>query len=266
MTMKDDCRNPWNLAKTNYGVVRENHYETAVLPFGATEPHNLHLPYSTDTIEATVLGERICETAWNNGAKVILLPTIPYATQTNQAEFPFAMNLNPTTLFQVMTDLSVSLVKHGVRKIVLLNSHGGNEFKSFLRQIHDKSEAKFFLCNWFQIVNDVYHDIFQEPEDHAGEMETSLILAVYPELVARDAQGNLTADDGVGKPTRFEAVNRGWIGMVRPWHLFTTNTGHGYPHHASPEKGEKIIDVIVQRLSAFLVELSNSPIDDQFPY
>lgn len=257
---------PWNLATTNQGITKQHEYEVAVLPLGATEPHNLHLPYSTDTIEGTVIGERLCEAAWNAGAKVILLPTVPYGTETNLEAFPFAMNLNPLTLFQMITDLSESLVRHGIRKIVLLNSHGGNEFKSFLRQIYGKSEAKFFLCNWYHVYQDVYHEIFDEMDDHAGEMETSILLATRPELVARDQNGNLTADEGRRKPTRFDAVNRGWVSITRPWHLFTTNGGSGNPHHATAEKGEKVLRLIVERLSQFLVELSDSPLDDRFPY
>ena len=89
---------PWKLAEVNYGIVKEQSYEVAVLPLGATEPHNLHLPYGTDIFEADLVGEKICEAAWNRGAKVVLLPTIPYGTQTNQMQFPLAMNLNPATL------------------------------------------------------------------------------------------------------------------------------------------------------------------------
>jgi creatinine amidohydrolase len=55
---------PWILAETNYGTVRHLKYEVAVLPLGATEPHNLHLPYSSDTLEADLIGQRICEAAY----------------------------------------------------------------------------------------------------------------------------------------------------------------------------------------------------------
>ena len=69
---------PWNLSETNYAYVKEHPYEVAVLPLGATEPHNLHLPYSTDTLEATIIGQHICQAANEKGANVVLLPTIPY--------------------------------------------------------------------------------------------------------------------------------------------------------------------------------------------
>ena len=84
---------PWKLAETNYGVVKQQKYEVAVLPLGATEPHNLHLPYGMDVLEGDTVGEKLCEAAWQRGAKVLLLPTVPYGTQTNQQQFPLAMNL-----------------------------------------------------------------------------------------------------------------------------------------------------------------------------
>jgi len=257
---------PWKLAEINYGLVKQMAYEVAVLPTGATEPHNLHLPYGMDTLEAELVGDRICAAAWQRGAKVLLLPAIPYGTETNQREFPFAMNLNPSTLAAVITDLVDSLAQRGLRKILILNSHGGNDFKALLRELYGRSPAQLFLCNWFQIFGDVYQQIFERPDDHAGEMETSIALAFCPELVARREDGSLAADEGHKTPSRFEAVNRGWVSITRPWHLLTTNAGAGNPHAASAEKGRQAMDVVVERLSTFLVELSATPIDERFPF
>lgn len=257
---------PWKLAETNYGSVKDEHYEVAVLPLGATEPHNLHLPYGIDTMEGETIGEKLCEAAWQQGAKVILLPTIPYGTETNQRQFPFAMNLNPSTLSRVIADLVESLAHQGILKIVLLNSHGGNDLKGVLRELYGKTPAHLFLCNWYTVYRDVYHEIFNEPDDHAGEMETSFALAYCPELVARRPDGSLSADEGRPAPTRFEAVNRGWVSITRPWHLLTTNAGAGNPHAATAEKGGRMMQLLVQRLAPFLVELSEATLDERFPY
>ncbi len=179
---------------------------------------------------------------------------------------PLAMNLNPSTLNQVITDLVASLVGSNVRKIVLLNSHGGNDMKPLLRELCDKTEGQLFLCNWFQVLADIYHDIFEVPEDHAGEMETSFALAFFPELVRLNEDGSLAADDGAIRPTRFEAVNQGWVSITRQWHLLTTNSGAGNPHAATAEKGKQLMEKLVERLSSFLVELSDSPLDETFPF
>ena len=259
---------PWHLAHTNYGVVGKQKYEVAVLPLGATEPHNLHLPYGTDTLEGNIVGEKICEAAWNRGGKVVLLPTIPYGTENNMHRFPLAMNIDPETLFQIIRDLIASLLNSGIRKIVLLNSHGGNELRPLLRELNGKSEAHLFLCNWYSSFNDVYDEIFDEKEDHAGEMETSFGLAYFPELVALDPAdpNRLAADAGATQPSQFEALNKGWVSMSRPWHLLTTNSGSGNPHAATPEKGEQMMALLVERLGTFLAELSQAELNDQFPY
>ena len=257
---------PWKLSEVNYAYIKQHKYEVAVLPCGATEPHNLHLPYGTDMYEGELVGEKICEAAHEKGAKVVLLPTIPYGTETNQMAFPLAMNLNPSTLFAVITDLVKSLEHHGIRKLVLLNSHGGNDLKPLLRELYGKTTVNIFLCNWYTAIGELKSEIFTHPDDHAGEMETSFGLAYFPDLVGRNADGTLIADDGKVAKSRFEAVNKGWISITRPWHLLTTNSGSGYPHEATAEKGRKLIDVVVQRLSPFLVELSAAKLDEKFPF
>lgn len=257
---------PWILSEVNYDYVKKNPYEVAVLPMGATEPHNLHLPYGTDMIEGTIVGERACEVAHKQGAKVVLLPTMPYGTETNMKEFPLAMNLYPTTIFQIVSDLVESLVRSGIRKVVLINSHGGNDLKPLLRELYGRTPAQIFLCNWYLMVADIQKEVLKHPDDHAGEMETSFLLSVAPHLVGKTPEGKLNADDGATAKSRFDAVNRGWVSITRPWHLLTTNSGSGYPHEASAEKGEKIIAKTAERLGAFLVELSNAKVDEKFPF
>ena len=257
---------PWKLSETNYGDVRNRRFEVAVLPLAATEPHNLHLPYGTDMYEADTVGEKMCEAATERGASVVLLPTIPYGTETNQMAFPLAMNVDPSTLFAIVTDLVESLAQHGIHKILLLNSHGGNDLKPLLRELYGRTPAKLFLCNWYNVLSDVYDQIFDHPDDHGGEMETSFALAYFPELVARNEDGTLTADEGRIAPTRFDAVNRGWVSITRPWHLLTTNSGAGYPHAATAEKGRRLVEMVTDRLANFLVELSAAKMDEKFPF
>jgi creatinine amidohydrolase len=253
---------PWLLADLNYGLVRSQPaFEVAVLPLGATEPHNLHLPYGTDTLQVDLIADRACAKAHEQRARVVLLPTLPYGTETNQMRFPLAMNLNPTTVAQVLTDLIESLATHGIRKCVLLNGHGGNDLKWVLRQLHRNTSVHLFLCNWYKVGSDRHPMIFEQAGDHAGELETSMGLAHFPELVAIDQ-----ADPGAVAATRFDAVNRGWVEITRPWHLLTTNSGAGDPRPATAQKGQALTELVVERIAAFLVELAASPLDDCFPY
>lgn len=255
-------KRPWQLGDLSYDDVRSGPpIEVAVLPLGATEPHNLHLPYATDTLQVEAVADLACRRAHERGARVAALPALPYGTETNQMRFPWAMNLNPTTVAAVITDLVASLAAHGVRKCVLLNGHGGNDLKWVLRQLHGATPVQLFLCNWYKIASDRHATLFRDAGDHAGELETSMIQAHFPELVRVEK-----ADPGATASSRFEAVDRGWVEITRPWHLLTTNSGAGDPRPASAEKGHALTEVVVARLSAFLVELSDSPIDDSFPF
>lgn len=251
---------PWLLAELTYHDIRLAMPQVAVLPFGATEPHNLHLPYATDTIESDVIGSRVCQEAHRRGAKVVCLPSIPYGTETNQAAYPFAMNLQPSTVLAILRDLVESLDRSGLRKCLILNSHGGNAFKGFLRELFGRTKVHLFLCNWYSI-RDQYDQVFEAKDDHAGEMETSLLLAARPELVHLER-----ADDGAVRPMRFEALREGWVEFTRPWHLLTKNSGSGDPRRATAQKGQKWLDILTDRLAQFLVELSNAPVDEFFPF
>ena len=256
---------PWLLAELDFGTVKESDIQVAVVPLGATEPHNLHLPYGTDVFEATIIGERLCQHAYERGAKIVLLPTIPFGVETNMRKLPLAINVNPETLNHFVRDVVVSLRGSGIKKIVLLNRHGGNEFKPLLRELAGDG-IQVFLIDWFRVLNDVYATIFDHPEDHAGEMETSFALAFFPHLVRLNHDGTLTADDGAARLTAFDAVNRGWVSITRPWHLLTTNTGSGNPHAATAEKGQRAMEILIERLASFLVELSAHVVDDHFPF
>jgi creatinine amidohydrolase len=252
----------WNLTELTYDQVRAaTPFEVAVLPFGATEPHNLHLPYGTDTLQVERIGALACAAAAEAGGRVVLLPALPYGTETNQMAFPLAINLDPTTVASIVTDIAASLAAHGIRKLVLLNGHGGNDLKWILRQLYGKTQVHLFLCHWYKVAADRHASIFDEPGDHAGELETSMMLAHYPELVHLRA-----ADAGATAASRFEGVRRGWVEITRPWHLLTTNSGAGDPRAGTAEKGRALTEVVVQRLAAFLAELSNSPIDERFPF
>ncbi len=266
MTEPGPRKSPWRLEDSTLAHVRAANWQVAVLPTGATEPHNLHLPYSTDTLEAWHLADACCRRAWELGGRIVQLPAIPYGTETNMQSFPLAMNLQPSTLFLVLRDLIQSVEASGIRKLVIFNSHGGNEFKPFLREIAGQTKVHVFLCNWYQMIRDAADQICEHPDDHAGEMETSLIMHFRPDLVAYADNGALSADAGARRPLRFQALREGWIMLSRQWHLLTTNSGSGNPHAASAEKGALLRDVVVERIGPFLAELALAEIDAWFPF
>src|SRR4051812_14945169 len=194
------------LADQTHAFVRSQKWEVAVLPFGATEPHNFHMPYGTDTLQVELLARRACERAYRAGAKVVLLPTMPFGVNTNHLQVPGALacSVTPTTLLALLSDLAESMERQGVKKLVLLNGHGGNELKPLTRQLHHKTGVFLCVCDWYRMAADLYPSIFDRPGEHADEVETSLGLAFFPHLMHPEL-----ADDGAAKPTRFAAINRG---------------------------------------------------------
>ena len=131
-----------------------------------------------------MIADAACALAHEQGARVVLLPALPYGTETNQMQFPLAMNLNPTTVARVITDLVDSLATHGIRKCVLLNGHGGNDLKWVLRELHRHDAGPPVPMQLVQGGLRPLRDDLRGADDHAGEMETSMGLAHFPELVA----------------------------------------------------------------------------------
>lgn len=252
---------PWNLEKITYKIVKETEYKVAVLPIGSIEPHNFHLPYGTDAINVKYVAERMCERAHQSGARVLLLPTIPYGVNGNMREFPFAMNIYQSTLDQIISDLLETLEKNGIEKLLVLNGHGGNKFEAWQRSMLNKTKVFIVVMDWWAPAEEEEKEIFEEGGFHANEMETSVDLVTVPELVHLE-----DADEGKTKQTRFEEVNKGWAMVTPIWHLLTENSGWGNPKKATREKGEKYLEIIIQKGSDFIKKLSDEPINETFPY
>jgi creatinine amidohydrolase len=251
----------WDLTATNLHRLAQRRYEVAVLPVGAIEAHNRHLPEGQDLRHTTYVARRCCETAWRACPQVICLPTLPYGVDCNLQAFPLSIHVSQAALDSVVRDIVVSLHKHGLRKIVLLNGHGGNDFLPLVRQIQSELPAHVFLCDWWRVGQDRYGEIFAAPDDHAGEFETSVALALYPELVEPHVASN-----GAARPFRFEALQQGWVRTSRDFARLNDHCGVGDPSHATAEKGRRYLDLVCERITAFLVELAQAPIDQHFPH
>jgi creatinine amidohydrolase len=241
---------PYVLGETTWAEVRAARFEVALLPWGATEAHNLHLPYATDSIEVEAVAIGAAGHAWARGARVLVLPVVPFGVQTGQREIPFCLNMNPSTQAALIRDLLPSLRAHGVRKLVIVNGHGGNDFKQIIREL--EPDAGLFLCqvNWYAAVP--ARAVFDEPGDHAGELETSVMLHVAPALVRPLA----TAGPGAARRFRIPALADGTAWAPRRWIEVTDDTGVGDPAGATAEKGERFVHAVVDRLGDFLVELA----------
>ncbi len=242
---------PWIIAETNWKQVKATKYEVAVLPMGATEAHNWHLPYGTDSYQNDGLCAEAGRIAWEAGAQVAILPNIPFGVQTGQLDIPFCINMNPSTQFMVLNDVIASLAGVGIPKLVVFNGHGGNDFKQMLRELQAKW-PQVFLSTVFWPNMDSGKDIFTLLGDHADERETSLMLHFHPELV-------LPKEDwGAGHthPPRLQALKERWAWAQRAWTQATDDTGAGDPQHSTAEKGAHYAAALSAKLASYLIELA----------
>jgi creatinine amidohydrolase len=244
---------PYILAETNWKAIKDSSFQLAVLPWGATEAHNYHLPYGTDIIEADLIAAEAAGISWELGSRVIVLPTIPFGVNTGQFDVTLDINMNPSTQLMVLRDIIEVLDRQQIHKLIILNSHGGNDFKTMIRELGLKFPKMFICsCNWFQAMDQKL--FFENKDDHAGEMETSLLMYLRPELVLPLAE----AGDGAAKKFKFKAMQEGWAWAERKWMQVTKDTGVGDPRKASAEKGERFFKAVTQKVADFFVDVANT--------
>jgi creatinine amidohydrolase len=250
---------PYILAETNWKALKERKIDLAVLPWGATEAHNFHLPFSTDNIMVEKISADSARVAWEAGAGVIVLPVIPFGVNTGQLDILLNININPSTQFAILNDVADVLSSHGISKLLILNGHGGNDFKQMIRELGPKYPGLFICtCNWYKSAPQ--DEIFEKGGGHADEMETSVMQFIAPELVLPLDQ----AGEGIAKMFRIKALNEKWAWAERKWSEVTSDTGIGDPSLSTPQKGETYYNEVVKKISALMTELASSDIDDLY--
>ena len=250
---------PYILSETHWSDVSDQEFDLAILPWGATEAHNFHLPYGTDNYETEALVYEAARMAWDKGARVIVLPTIPLGVNTGQSDIYMTLNMNPSTQQSILEDVMESLDGYGVEKLLVVNGHGGNGFKQIIREAGTAyPDMLIATCNWFQSVDQ--SKIFENAGGHADEMETSLMLYACPDLVKPIDQ----AGEGKAKSFSVDALNESWAWTERKWTRCTDDTGVGDPRKATIEKGERYFKEVTVKLSGLFKELAGTDQDDLY--
>lgn len=232
-------------------VKRIDNYDMAILPWGATEPHNFHLPYCTDMLITQAIAFEVAQNASENSVNVMVLPGIPLGAQNpGQIELKFCIHTSMQTQMAILKDIVTSLKRQNINKLMILNGHGGNTFKGMIRDIMiEDSSFTICQCDWFSVVNPAGY--FEEKvDDHAGESETSVMLHYYPESVDMSLAG-----DGSAKKFAIEELNSKVAWTPRNWSEVTKDTGIGNPEKATAEKGKKYIAAVVPKISALVINL-----------
>jgi len=211
--------------------LKESKVDTAIIPIGAIEQHGPHLPLGTDWIVVQEIAKRVAEKLGN----CYLLPAIPYSNSQEHLDFPGTVSLKPLTLMNLLRDIILSLYLHGIKKIIVIQGHGGNWIvKPTIRELNLEYPDLKVIHAW---------PMGEKPvEVHAGEIETSRLLYLREDLVKK----NLLFDN-VPDATQ-EYID--YVGMK----VLTLHGHWGRASKASRVKGENIINDTVKRIVSYVTE------------
>jgi creatinine amidohydrolase len=225
-----------------------------VLPLGATEQHGPHLPVATDQLIADAITQRVDEAC---GGRLLILPTLPATCSAHHMAFTGTLSLAHATLISVVSEVLCSAAAHGFRRFFVLNAHGGNMAVGgvIAEQLSSRlPEAEVVFATWFRAAAEQLRPLVEgdfPAVGHACEFETSLVLALRPELVDRSAIG----DDGVAPDSpllRGDLLGGGPTILSKPFDRITRTGVWGKPSLASAEKGEEILSIVVPRICELL--------------
>lgn len=223
-----------------------------VVPIAAMEQHGQHLPLATDSM---LLGEVIRRVEPRLRSQVLFCPLQWLGNSHHHLEYAGTLSADPRTYLDLVNDLLENLLMHGFRRILFLNGHGGNitPGKQAIFEVRQRHRSRtdlllLFASYWdFAKPHTSRDDLVQSAVGHACEWETSMMLAIRPDLV-KPFEGLENRDMGYS----FEPAYRGWItrerhptGADAPGHL-------GDPRHASADKGEHLLSCYADGVARFL--------------
>lgn len=246
--------------------------EVVIIGAGSTEPHGPHLPYGTDHFIVEGVASRATRLANAQGARVMQFPTLPVGCNVNFKAFPFAARIKVRTFMSMLGDIIQALEEDGVRKIIILNGHGGNTAavdatlrEHFERFPGEADGKRAFVCTFgtSKFVSPEVNAMFKNPSPHAGETETAAVMGLHPELVRTNRFDNFP----MMKPSASGVAElHDSLPYVKPWHLFLPTSAGGETRTVTREMGEAYIESKAKGLADFLVRLSQAPWHPNFPF
>ena len=234
------------MARMTWHGFRSGGFDKAVLAVGSTECHGDHLPFGTDTLVAEHLAEAVAARVEG----VMLLPPLPFGMSEHYAMFPVAISLSTETLMRVLRDVFDSLMAHGLRKLLIINGHDGNipaiEAVSREFRVEHPEMRVAVLEAWWETAAELLPEGTFEVWGglgHGGEGETSMMLAVAPELVEMSRARGVVPELPLHVQVKWRFDELTSYGVT------------GDPTKATVEKGRMMRDALVELLISFLQEM-----------
>ncbi len=255
-------RNSGILMEMTIEDIREFKPECVAIGVGSVEPHGPALPYGADVYQVDRVVRDAVTDANSRGARALMYPTLPIGNNVNVKAFPFACRIGVQTLMRMLLDIFAALEEDGIRKIVLVNGHGGNTdaLHAVLRAHMDATPPprRAFVC----LPNPpLLAGVIRHPSDHGGEAETSRLLHVCGDLVRQDKIGNAPFGE-----VEIEELKEPGMLFVRPWHAYVPWSAGGDAREASAEKGRMLVEARSRKIADLLVSLTRAEWHEDFPY
>jgi len=216
--------------------------QTVLIPVGSLEAHGSHLPLATDTIEVYELARRVA-----NVVDVFVAPPVAYGVLRSTRDHPGSVGISPATLRATVIDIAHSLYDQGLRRFVIVSGHAGSIHVAALKEVGEVLMEQFdgivvaVLSILDLMTEDVSRWIETGNDSHAGEVETSVMMFIKPDLV----QGTSEAEfPSFPEPIVVRDRKRYWPGAV--W---------GDPSKARAEKGRKLIESGIEKLCHLIQEI-----------
>jgi len=225
--------------------------DVAILPVGSTEQHGPHNPLGTDHLIAKAIAE---EVAKRTG--VVCLPVIPFGVSSHHRHFCGTVYVRPEVLKEYVCDVCLSLKAYGVKKILVVNGHGGNisALTEAARELRERESVFVTVFQWWPLAGKLLPEIFsQEERGHAGAEETSLNLFLHPQLVNMEK----AVDEAPAQP--FPQLE----GLSIPWNTIDhTKSGvFGKSSTANAEKGRRIFEAVIEELVKVVEKLKELKVE-----
>ncbi len=225
--------------------------DIAIVPVGSNEQHGPQNPLGTDHLIAKAIAE---ETAKRAG--VTCLQVIPFGVSHHHRQFWGTVYVSPKTFKRYVKEVCLALNYYGVRKIVIVNGHGGNlnALTELARELREKG-VFVSIFQWWTAANKLLPDIFKPDErGHAGAEETSMNLALHPHFVG--------IEKAVDEEIRKHDVEAEGVTLPLDTADYTGSGVFGKSTTASAEKGRKVFETVVKELVKHVVSLKNAKVED----
>jgi len=227
-----------------------------LLPTGSIEQHGPHLPIATDILVPSEVCRRVAERIPGD---VLVMSTIPYGFNEHHMDFPGTISVEGQDYINYVYDVCRSVARHGFRKILIVNGHGSN--LPFLdvasRMVTNNTDALCAVVPYWSLARNVIKEIRESPfpggMSHACEFETSIVLSTRPELVKKELARKEIGFQG-SEFIWWDLSERSPVVFMDWWSRMSTTGVIGDPTKATKEKGEKILEEVVEELTRFVKE------------